>query len=40
MFMPTISIADARKNIFELGYKSKEAASPILVVNSQRSNLL
>jgi antitoxin YefM len=40
MLMPTISITDARKNIFELADKSKEAASPILVVNSRGSNFV
>jgi antitoxin YefM len=40
MFMPTISITDARKNLFELADKSKEAASPILVVNSRGSNFV
>ena len=38
--MPTISITDARKNIFELADKSKEAASPILVMNSRGSNFV
>jgi len=38
--MPTISITDARKNIFELADKSKEAASPILVVNSRGRNFV
>jgi antitoxin YefM len=38
--MPIISITDARKNIFELADKSKEAASPILVVNSRGSNFV
>jgi antitoxin YefM len=38
--MPTISITDARKNIFALADQSKEAASPILVVNSRGSNFV
>lgn len=38
--MPTISITDARKNIFELADKFKEAALPILVVNSRGSNFV
>lgn len=38
--MPTISITEARKNIFALAEQSHEAAEPILVVNSRGSNFV
>ena len=38
--MPTISITEARKDIFNLADRSKEAASPLLVVNSRGSNFV
>ena len=38
--MPTLSITEARKDIFNLADRSKEAASPLLVVNSRGSNFV
>lgn len=38
--MPTISITDARKDIFNLANRSKEAAAPLLVVNSRGNNFV
>lgn len=38
--MPTINITEARKDIFNLADRSKEAASPLLVVNSRGSNFV
>ena len=38
--MPTISITEARKDIFNLADRSKEAAAPLLIVNSRGSNFV
>ncbi len=38
--MPTINITEARKDIFNLADRSKEAAAPLLVVNSRGSNFV
>ena len=38
--MPTISITEARKEIFSRADRSKESASPLLVVNSRGSNFV
>ena len=38
--MPTISITEARKDIFNLADRSREAASPLLVVNSRGGNFV
>lgn len=38
--MPTLSITEARKDIFNLADRSKEAAAPLLVVNSRGSNFV
>lgn len=38
--MPTLSITEARKDIFNLADRSKEAASPLLVVNSRGNNFV
>jgi len=38
--MPSISITEARKDIFNLADRSKEAAAPLLVVNSRGSNFV
>ncbi len=38
--MPTLSITEARKDIFNLADRAKNAAAPLLVVNSRGSNFV